>query len=317
MGNELAKVSIGGELVRRANDYIADSLSENTRRAYAWGWGLFCDWCKANGVPPLPAAPATVAAFFSAMADQGKKPATISQLRAAVRMAHETAGHADPTSHKQVKLTMKGIRRTLGTAPVKKAAILTEDIRAMVRSLPDSLLGARDRALLLVGFAGAFRRSEVAALTVDCIEHTAEGVKVFLPKSKTDQEGRGRYVGIKRTANAETCPVRALAAWIAAADIESGPVFRNVDRHGRIGETAVTPQVVALVVKRSAIAAGLDPAKYSGHSLRAGFVTQTAMNGAAVSNIMRQTGHTSPATVQGYIRMANLFVNNPSGMLGL
>ncbi len=319
MTGELVKQDSGRGVpqVQRANQYIADSVAANTRRVYAWAWGEFADWCKANGAVSLPAAPAAVAVYFAHMADQGRKPSTIDIARAAVKMAHETAGHADPTSNKHVRLTIRGIKRTVGTAPVQKAAILTADIRAMIRALPDSLLGVRDRALLLIGFAGAFRRSEVAALAVEHIEHTAEGVKVYLPKSKTDQEGQGRWVGIKRTTNPDTCPVRALNAWLAAAGIESGPVFRNVTRHGRIGQTAITAQVVALVVKRTAAAAGLDPAKYSGHSLRAGFVTQTAMNGATESNIMRQTGHTSNATVRGYIRMANLFVNNPSGMLGL
>ncbi len=293
-----------------------DSLAENTRRSYACDFYMFAAWCECSGFKSLPANPATVAAYFSAMADAGRKPSTIDRAKAAIKMAHETAGAVDPTNHKSVKLTLKGIRRAIGTAKAKKSPVLATDIRAMVESLPSGLIGNRDRALILVGFAGAFRRSEVAGLTIEHVEETVEGIKVFLPRSKTDQEGQGRYVGIKRGSNPSTCPVRALAAWCEAAEITSGPIFHRVDRHSRVME-AITPQTVALVVKRAAVAAGLDSTKYSGHSLRAGFVTQGALNGASEANIMRQTGHTSHATVRGYIRIANIFKDNVSGMLGL
>lgn len=319
MTKTLAKTD-GGRglaLVARAQDYIADSVAENTKRGYGSDFRQYAAWCESCGFTALPADPPTVAAYFSAMADAGKKPSTIDRARAAIRMAHETAGAADPTGHKSVKLTLKGIRRAVGVAKAKKSPILATDVKAMLAALPAGPAGVRDRALILVGFAGAFRRSEVAGIAVEHIEHTAEGIKVFLPKSKTDQEGAGRLVGIKRGDNPATCPVRALEAWIEAAGIDAGPVFRSVNRHGHIGAGAITPQSVALVVKRAAAAAGLDPAKYSGHSLRAGFVTQGALNGATEANIMRQTGHTSNATVKGYIRIANIFRDNVSGMLGL
>lgn len=317
MEDRLAKTEDKGlALAARVKDYIADSVAGNTKRAYAADWRQFAAWCDSCGFTSLPATPAVAAAYFTSMADSGKKTSTIDRARAAIKMAHETAGAADPTGHKSVKLTLKGIRRSKGTAISKKAPILAADVKAMVSTLPDTLIGKRDRALLLIGFAGAFRRSEVAGMTRECVESTAEGVKIFLPKSKTDQEGQGRYVGIKRGSKPATCPVRALEAWLSAAGITSGPVFRSVDRHSRVGG-GITPQSIALIVKRAAIAAGLDAAKYSGHSLRAGFVTQGALNGASESNIMRQTGHTSHATVRGYIRIANIFKDNVSGMLGL
>jgi len=305
-----------GRGLARVHDYIADSVADNTKRGYAADFRQFTRWCEAAGLQHLPAEPATVAAYFSAMADAGKRPSTIDRARAAIKMAHETACASDPTSHKHVTLTLKGIRRRVGTAKARKSPILATDVRAMVAALPDSPIGLRDRALILVGFAGAFRRSEVAGICVEHIEHTAEGIKVFLPRSKTDQEGEGRYVGIKRGDNPATCPVRALAAWCEAAGIANGTIFRRVDRHGRI-RGPITPQSVALVVKRAAEAAGLDSATYSGHSLRAGCVTQAALNGASEVNIMRQTGHTSHATVRGYIRIANIFTDNVSGLLGL
>lgn len=312
----IAPENDGTALVGRAKEYMADSIADNTKRGYASDFRQFSDWCEAAGVDTLPAVPASVAAYFSAMADAGRKASTIDRARAAIRMAHETAGFADPTNDRHVRLALKGIRRTIGTAKGKKSPTLSNDIKAMVAALPSGNIGLRDRAILLVGFAGAFRRSELAGVCLEHIEETSEGIKILLPKSKTDQEGEGRYVGIRRGENPSTCPVRALNAWIEAAEIRSGVIFRRVDRYGNVKET-ITPQSVALVVKRAAEAAGLDPAKYSGHSLRAGFVTQGAISGATETNIMRQTGHKSHDTVRGYIRIANVFKDNVSGMLGL
>ena len=318
METGLAKVedSVELALLERAADYVSECAAPNTKRAYASDFRRFAAWCRQAGVQPLPASVGTCAAYFSGMADAGRKASTIDRARAAIKMAHETAGHADPTSHKHVKLALKGIRRKLGTAHARKSPVLLQDVKAMLESLPDGLIGLRDRALLLLGFAGAFRRSELVGIDREHLEETAEGVKVCLPRSKTDQEGQGRCIGIRRGANPSTCPVRALLAWVEAAGIESGPVFRHVDRHGNVKDR-MTAQSVALVVKKAAVAAGLDPAKYSGHSLRAGLVTQGALNGATETNIMRQTGHRSHATVRGYVRIANVFQDNVSGQLGL
>lgn len=313
---KLAKVETGSGLAQRAKDYIADSVADNTRRAYQSDFRQFSAWCGDSGIRPLPAAPVTVASYFSKLADSGKKPSTIDRARAAIKMAHETAGLVDPCTSREVTLTLKGIRRKVGTAKTRKSPILAADIKAMLSSLPEDLIGLRDRALLLVGFAGAFRRSELVGIRAEDLEETAEGIKILLPKSKTDQEGEGRYVGIARGVNAATCPVRALAAWIQAAGITEGQVFRSVDRHGNV-KAGMTAQSVALVVKRAAAAADLEPGKYSGHSLRAGFVTQGAINGASETNIMRTTGHKSYETVRGYVRIANIFKDNVSAMLGL
>lgn len=311
-----ASENSGLAAVGRANDYIAESVAENTKRGYAADFRQFTAWCASGALAALPATPATVAAYFAAMADSGKKSSTIDRAKASIRMAHETAGFSDPTSDRHVRLALKGIRRKLGTARGKKTPTLATDIKAMVALLPDSTMGIRDRALILVGFAGAFRRSELAGIGVEHVEETAEGMRILLPRSKTDQEGEGRYVGIRRGRNPATCPVRALCEWIEAAGVTCGPIFRRVDRHGNVKDP-LTPQSVALVVKRAAQAAGLDPAKYSGHSLRAGFVTQGALNGASETNIMRQTGHKSHDTVRGYVRIANIFQDNVSGILGL
>jgi integrase len=244
------------------------------------------------------------------------KPSSIDRIRAAIRMAHESAGYSDPTDHISIRKELKGIRNKKGTAKTKKAPTLSTDIKAMIATLPESTIGIRDKALLLIGFAGAFRRSELVDIQIEHLQETTEGIKILLPRSKTDQEGAGRLVAIRRGANPATCPVRALKAWIEVTGIVSGSLFRRVDRHGNIKDS-MTAQSVALVVKRAAEAAGLDASQYSGHSLRAGFVTQGAINGATETNIMRQTGHKSYETVRGYIRIANIFQDNVSGMLDL
>ena len=302
--------------MERAKEYIADSVAQNTRRGYQSDYRRFALWCKTLGLHSIPASPESIASYLSYMADTGRKPSTIDRARAAIRMAHETAGLADPTNDRMVRLALKGIRRKLGTAKIKKSPVLTEDVIAMVSVLPENIMGIRDRALILIGFSGAFRRSELVGILLEHIEETPEGIKVLLPRSKTDQDGEGRYVGIKRGSVPATCPVRALRAWLDAAAITSGPVFRRVDRHGNVLEK-ISAQSVGLIVKRAVKAAGLDPTKYSGHSLRAGFVTQAAIAGATETNIMRQTGHKSHATLQIYIRIADLFKDNPSSMLGL
>lgn len=301
-----------------AREYITGSISANTRRAYDSDFQQFSAWCMQNNRTPLPSTPGTLADYFSYLAKEaGKRYSTIDRARAAIRFRHKLNDLPDPTANKLLSQVLSGIMRDLGTAKNKKTAVLTNDIKAMLNTLPAGILGIRNRALLLIGFAGAFRRSELVSITVENIENTAEGVRILLPRSKTDQDAAGRYVGINRGAKPDTCPVRALAAWLAAADITSGSVFRRIDRHGRVYDTTLTPQSVALVVKTAVEAAGLDPQQYSGHSLRAGLVTQAAISGASETNIMRQTGHRSADTVRGYVRIANIFKDNVSGLIGL
>ncbi len=176
----------------------------------------------------------------------------------------------------------------------------------------DGIKGVRDKALLLIGFAGAFRRSELVSLTVGDIEQAKHGLIVQLRFSKTDQAGHGRKVAIPYARGA-VCPVLALQHWIEVAKIAEGPVFRGVNRHGVISDAAITPQAVGIVVKERAQAVGLDPAKYAGHSLRSGLVTSAAQLGVSSWKIRQQTGHKSDAMLARYIRDANIFVDNAAG----
>ena len=304
------------EARRQAEQFIAQSKSANTLRAYRSDWRHFETWCRQHGVASLPAHVETVASYLSDLAATSRV-STLQRRVAAISVAHKMAGHESPTSSAAVRVLLAGIRRSLGTKPGTKKPALTEDIRSMLDCLPDSLLGARDRALLLLGFAGAFRRSELVALDVQDLEFTDDGLVVTLRRSKTDQEGETRRVGIPRGSGPTTCPVRALRNWLDEADITDGPVFRSVNRHGKLQPRRLTAQSVALVIKKYAALIGRDPAVFAGHSLRSGHATQAAANGASERSIMNQTGHKSLKMVRRYIREGSLFRENAAARLGL
>jgi len=304
-----------GSMAEAASDYVAAARSERTRHLYRCEWEAFTTWCARHGLTPLPAKPESVAVYIASRAQAGRKVSTIALALAAISQAHQMAGHESPRSSSAVREAFKGIRRTHGSAPTQKAPVLASQLARIVSCLPATAIGTRDRALLLVGFAGAFRRSELVALQLSDLAFDEDGVTVTLRRSKTDQEGQGRKVGIPHGSAPGVCPVRALRKWIECGGIASGAVFRSVDRHGRVG-SPLAGRDVARIVKRRAEAAGLDPCTVSGHSLRAGLVTSAAKAGKAAHVIMKQTGHKSVAMVQRYVRDAELFTDNAaSGLL--
>ena len=317
----IGPVGTGADLVPspsldQAREFIRASKAENTLRGYESDWREFCAWCEGHGAGPLPAAPETVAAYIAECAGH-LKPGSIQRRLNAIAEAHKAAGLDSPTAAGMVKNTMKGIRRTLGTAPAQKSPTLTDDIRAMVDAADAGLIGARDRALILLGFAGAFRRSELVALDIEDCTFGKDGLTITLRRSKTDQQAAGRKIGIPYGSNPETCPVRTVQEWIEAAAIASGPLFRAVSRHGQMRARRLSPIDVARVVKKLADRSGLDPEKYAGHSLRAGHATSAAIAGASERSIMNQTGHRSVQMVRRYIRDGSLFRENSAGKLGL
>src|ERR671937_304071 len=252
---------------------------------------------------PTSAAPAAA----GVLADAGLKAATIARRLVVISQAHKAADLPSPTTSSLVRRTHAGIRRAIGTAQVAKAPAVVEDLKRMLDSLPATRVGLRDRALLLLGFAGAFRRAELVALDVADLEFTRAGLIVTLRKSKTDQEGKSRRLGIPFGSSEQTCPVRSLQAWLEAARISDGPCFRSLDRFQRVQPQRLSDKAVALIVKRRAKAVGLDPARYAGHSLRAGLATSAAAAGASERVIMSQTGHRSADMVRRYIREGSLF----------
>jgi site-specific recombinase XerD len=302
--------------LEQVREYIRASKAENTLRGYKADWRAFCSWCEGQGLSPLPAKPETVAAYLAECAGR-LKVGSIQRRINAIAEAHKAVGLESPTHHAIVTNTMKGIRRTKGTAPTQKAPTLTDDIRAMVDVTDAGLIGVRDRALVLLGFAGAFRRSELVSLDIEDCVFGKDGLTVTLRRSKTDQVGEGRKIGIPYGSNPETCPVRVLQSWIEQAGLTSGSVFRSINRHGRVQATRLSAIDVARIVKKLAFRAGLDPAKYAGHSLRAGHATSAAIAGASERSIMNQTGHRSVQMVRRYIRDGSLFRENSAGKLGL
>ena len=315
----LPDTALGEErLHAQARAFLRASKAPSTLRAYRSDWQHFSAWCDRRTVPSLPAAPETVALYLVALADT-HRPATLTRRLTSIAKAHATAGHLNPAStrHAVVAETLQGIRRTLGTAQPGKTPLLTADLIQALAHLPSSLAGTRDRALLLTGYTGGLRRSELAAFTVDDLAWVPEGAVLTLRRSKTDQAGQGRKVAIPRGAHAATCPVTALRQWLEAAGIASGALFRKVDRHGKAGELGLHRDSVAGILKRAVARAGFDPVGFAGHSLRAGFATQAARDGASAFDIMRQTGHRSITTVSRYVRDAQIFRDAPASKLGL
>ena len=288
-----------------ARQYAEAEKAASTRRAYLSDVRIFTTWCISRGVEPLPAAPEAIAAFLSAEATGGAKASTLGRRCAAIRWAHESAGYTTPTSDAVVLSVMRGIRRTIGAARDQKAAATADRLVAMLAAIPDTLAGKRDRALLVLGFSGAFRRSELVALTVADLEEMTDGLRVTIRRSKTDQDGSGVTIAIPHGARLRAPEV--VRQWLDAAGIDDGPVFRAVTRHGKVGAEALTPQVVALRVKRYALPAGFVVEDFSGHSLRAGFLTSAADAGASIFKMMDVSRHKSVDVLRGYVRRAEMF----------
>ena len=289
----------------RAKAYAGAARSTRTMKAYASAFALFTTWCREAGANSMPADALTVAAYVAHLADTGRKPATIDLHVAAIGAVHRAGGFDNPTGSEAVKATLRGARRALGTRQVRKAPATAETLRKILRKTPDTLVGKRDRALLLLGFAAALRRSELVALDVADLERVPDGIIVHVRRSKTDQEGKGQEIAVPRGAKLKPC--ESLDAWLKAAGITVGPVFRSIGKGGRVSAERLTDRSVANIVKRYAEAAGLDATLFSGHSLRAGFVTSALAAGADVLKVMHITRHTAVTTLQKYDRRARAF----------
>jgi site-specific recombinase XerD len=305
-------------LGQQAREFAAAAKATNTLRAYQADWRDFHEWCEAHQLASLPALPQTVALYLTDRAAI-LKASSLARRLTTINRAHQAAGQPSPATMQNaiVSEVWKGIKRKKGTAQQGKKPLLTPDLRRIIAGLPEDLRGQRDRALLLAGFAGGFRRSELAALRVADLETTPDGLIVRLGRSKTDQEGQGRPVALPYGSDPRTCPVRAILAWLEQAGITAGPLFRAVDRQGLVSDRALHSDSVGYLVKRAAGRAGFETMEYAGHSLRAGLATQAAMNGASELEIMKQTGHRSLTTVRKYIREGSLFRDNAATKLGL
>jgi site-specific recombinase XerD len=302
-GNGIAP-AFGPEL-DEAIEYARASRSAATRRAYRSDFEIFRLWCEARRLCPLPASAEVVAAFLAFDVKDGTKPTTLSRRLAAIRYTHALAGHSSPTVSEAVKATLRGIKRTFRHSPARKAPATSDKVAAMVTLAGDGPRGLRDRAVLLLGFAGAFRRSELIALDIEDLEFCQHGLLVTIRKSKTDQEGNGATIAIACGSGA--CPVSALRQWIAASQIASGPLFRPISKKGRVLDRRLSDRSVADLVKAYARRAGLKAGDFSAHSLRSGFLTSAARRGASIFKMMDVSRHKSIETLRAYVRDAELF----------
>lgn len=308
-------------LIDKARDYIRRSRSGATRRAYESAQHTFMAWCAEIGVPSLPLDARIVALYAAHLADSGYSWSTINVHLAGLDHGARQMGHPSVRRSREVLEVCEGIRRVHGTAFEQAKPITIEILRRMVDVLKGKT-AVRDRAMLLLGFCGAFRRSELVALQVEDLTREENGYLVLLRQSKTDQTGEGFVKGIPFGGRASTCPVRALDAWLQARaklrpnEAQTGPLFVAYSAGGMTAKS-LSDQSVNSLVKNTLLKSGIDPKDYSGHSLRAGFVTSAAKAGKRLDIIMRQTGHKQVNTVMRYIRHVKLFEENPADGLGL
>lgn len=334
---------------RYSNSFTAQDMADSSLNAYLSDWEDFCMWSTSNNHQFMPASPHTVADYLEDRAKNSwvgisgkdrklkEKPPlkwnSLERRLTAISKTHQYNGFEFSRKDLAIKRTLSGIKRTLSKEQthrileVRKSPILLDDLKKMMNAIPDSLSGKRDRALLLIGFSAALRRSELASIHMEHLTFQKEGLLLLLPWSKTGM----REIPLPYGSNFTTCPVRSLQEWILAADIQSGPVFRAVNRYGQVQPTALSDKAVALIIARNGhIQETIKTAKekqsadptvavpdFGGHSLRAGFVTQAILNDVPEHAIMAHTGHKKSDTLKKYIRDVNKWKNNAASKLGL
>lgn len=299
------------EDAERVAECIRKSRADATRVAYASDWRDFSKYCLSRGLQFLPATPSTVALYIGHLSkpddgSEARKVATITRRLAAINKMHKSLNYPQPAKMDDPFLadTYHGICRVLGKKQAAKRPLTLDKIVRLLDAVDSPIAGARDRALVLVGFVGAFRRSELAAMRIEHLKKHNRGYTILLPKSKTDQPGEGREVELLYGIHDRTCPVQALENWFKVGEIRDGFVFRRVGVYGDV-RGGLTPTGVGEIIKRMVGKAKLEnPEEYGAHSLRAGFVTEAAGNGATDRQIMRQTGHKSRAMIDRYSRAA-------------
>ena len=280
---------------------LQNSKSVNTLRAYKSDYKDFSSFCVKNNFISLPADPKILSIYLTHLS-QTSKFSTLKSRIASISVIHKLKGHYIDTKHPVIRENLLGIKRVKGSNQKAKKPILINDLKLIINTINKlkikDIRKTRDKAIILIGFAGGFRRSELVAIDNEDVEFVREGVKIFVKRSKTDQSGEGMTKAIPSFDNAFYCPVLHLQDWLAKGKTKKGKIFPISDKS------------VALIIKKYANLAGLDGNKYAGHSLRSGFATSTAESGAEERNIMAMTGHKTTQMVRRYIQEANLFKNN-------
>ena len=279
---------------------LKSSKALNTTRAYKADYKDFALFCIKHGFKPMPTEPKIISLYLTHLS-QTYKFSTLKRRLATISVIHRLAGHYIDIKHPMITENLMGIKRVKGSYQKAKKPLLLNDLKSIVNAIDkdkNEKRRAKNRALILIGFAGAFRRSELVAILFEDIDFVPDGVKIFIKRSKTDQSGEGMTKGIPYFSNKNYCPVISLKNWLEKSEIKSGRIFDISDKS------------VALTVKKYTAIAGLDSNKYSGHSLRSGFATSVAELGAEERSIMAMTGHKTTQMVRRYIQEANLFKNN-------
>lgn len=300
------------KLSEKSKKRMRKSKADNTLRAYEADWHDFYDWCSHRHMQSLPAEPETIVNYINDLADNAKAN-TVSRRISAISENHKAAGYQDdnPCRDGLVRNSLDAIKREKGTIQKGKAPLLFEDLQDISSCFDLSeMAGIRDKALMLIGFMGAFRRSELVRIDIEDISFTREGVIILVHQSKGDQEGQGEYVAIPYNSDPDVCAVVALKHWINAAELNSGPLFRPLNKYKQIRNRRLTDKSVALIVKKYASLAGFNANEFAGHSLRRGFATSAAQYDVDERTIMQQTRHKSEKMVRRYIEQGNLFKNN-------
>jgi integrase len=303
----------------KSKRYQSAADAASTLRAYKTDLANFRSLCLAHGFQPMPAAPETVGAYLAA-AGLGYALPTLRRRVAAIARAHRIAKHPLDTRHPAIRETLRGIARSHGQPARRSAALTTAEIRRLVETCGADLAGTRDRALLLIGFAGALRRSELVGLDLEHLTWTKQGMRLLIVRSKTDKAGQGAELGIPRGQSPETCPVAAVRAWLRAAAIASGPLFRKVTRWGVVEPARLHPDAVRQILSKRAAQAGVKGTLFepvTPHGMRAGFVTTAYQNGVPDEEIMGHTRHRSLTTMRSYVRRAKLGTASPARKVGL
>lgn len=289
------------ELEEETLNNLRNSKANNTLRAYKADYRDFSVFCLRNSFQSMPTQPKIMALYLTHLSKKSKY-STLKRRLASISVLHKMKGHYIDTKHPIIMENLMGIKRANGSNQKGKKPILISDLKLLIEAIHQSkekeLRKKRDKAIVLVGFSGGFRRSELVNIEYEDLEFVLEGVKIFVKRSKTDQSGEGMTKAIPYFDSEEFCPVIALKNWIEISEIKKGKIFKISDKG------------VALIIKKYANLAGLDGQKYAGHSLRSGFATSTAESGAEERNIMAMTGHKSTEMVRRYIKEANLFKNN-------
>ncbi|MDA0765161.1 MAG: site-specific integrase [Proteobacteria bacterium] len=293
---------------------LKSSKAGNTVRAYKSDFNHFGLFCTQKGFKSLPTEPKIVSLYLTYLSTKDAKMSTLKRRLVSIGVIHKLKGHYLDTKHPTIIENIMGIKRRKGSIQRSKKPLLINDLKEIINAIDEQknkeIKKIRDRSIILIGFSGGFRRSEIVSLDYDDLDFVPEGLKITLRRSKTDQFGEGSLKGLPYFDNQQYCPVASIQKWLNISKINSGPLFRRFSKGSKLSENRLTDQTVALLVKEYLQIAGIDSKNYSGHSLRSGFATSAAESGAEERSIMAMTGHKSTEMVRRYIKEANLFKNN-------